>query len=107
MLLIGELRLVPVDAVGLIGSHAGVDRGLMHAVAERVVDRAVRPIDGQLSAIQAAEAGDLGVHSLNEGVEPGRAAVSGRVSGERRRFVDLAGGVEDGVVDSHVSASVE
>jgi len=30
----------------------------------------------------------------------------GRASGDQGRFVDLAGGVEDGVVDSHVSASV-
>ena len=40
----------------------------MHAVAEHVVDRTVRPIDGQLSEIRAAEAGDLGVEI---GEQPG------------------------------------
>ena len=57
VLLIGELRLVPVDAVGMIGRHAGVDRGLMHAVAEHVVDRAVRPVDGQLGEIRVRRGG--------------------------------------------------
>jgi hypothetical protein len=64
VLLVGELRLVCVNAVRMVGRRASVNRGLVHAVAKHVVDRAVRPIDGQLSEIRAAEASDLG------GLEP-------------------------------------
>jgi hypothetical protein len=38
VLLVGKLQLVSIDAVGVIGSDAGVNRGLMHALAEHVVD---------------------------------------------------------------------
>jgi hypothetical protein len=61
VLLVGKLQLVSIDAVGVIGSDAGVNCGLMHALAEHVVDRTVRPIDGQLSEIRPSEAGDLRV----------------------------------------------
>ena len=38
-----------------------MDGGLVHAVAEHVVDRAVRAVDRQLGEVRAAEPGQLGV----------------------------------------------
>ena len=50
-----------------------MDRGLVHAVTEHVVDRAMRAIDGELGEIGAAKAGQLGVEvgeeaCLHEGI---------------------------------------
>ena len=84
----------------LNGRKCVEDCSLMHAVAEHVVDWAVRPIDGQLSEIGPAEAGDLGVEigeqpGLQKGVVGGFDAgdeVAG-VEGDLFGFGKVVGGV--------------
>ena len=56
------------EAVRLVGRDAFVDGGLVHPVAQHVVDRAVRPVDRQLGEVRPAEPGQLGVQV---GEQPG------------------------------------
>ena len=55
-----------VDSIGKVGGDAVVDRRLVHAVAEHVVDRAMRPIDRELCEIGSPEAGQLGIEIREE-----------------------------------------
>jgi len=72
----------------------------MHAVAEHVVDRTVRPVDGQLGEIGSAETGDLriqvreqpGLHQRIVGYLNARHQVSS-VEGDLLGFGEVAGGV--------------
>ena len=57
----GDERAAAVERVGAVGRHATVDGGLVHAVAQDVVDRRVRAVDRQLVEVRAAEPGELGV----------------------------------------------
>jgi hypothetical protein len=51
-----------------------VDRGLVHAVAQHVVDRRVRPVDRELGEVGSAQAGQLRVQV---GEQPGLQRVIG------------------------------
>ena len=57
----GHERAATVERVGSVRRHTTVDGGLVHAVAQHVVDRRVRAVDRQLVEVRSAEPRQLGV----------------------------------------------
>ena len=57
----GDEGAPAVERVGPVGGHTRVHGGLVHAVAQHVVDRRVRAVDGQLVEVRPAQPGELGV----------------------------------------------
>ncbi len=76
----GQEGAASVEAVGPVGGDAGVDGALVHSVAEHVVDGGVRPVDGDMAEVRAAESADL---CVEVGEEP---------SGEQRVVGDVDAG---------------
>ncbi len=100
VLRIGRIRVATIDAVGMVRRQPSVNCGLMHAIAQHVVDRTMRPVDRQLAKIRAAEASQLGVQvgeqsrlhqRIIRGLDP-RYEVAG-VEGDLFGFGEVVGGV--------------
>jgi hypothetical protein len=54
----------------IVKDEAGRDGGLVHTVAQHVVDRAVRLVDGELGEVRAAETGQLRMIGVGETQAP-------------------------------------
>jgi hypothetical protein len=50
----------------IVKDEDGRDGGLVHTVAQHVVDRAVRLVDGELGEVRAAETGQLRMIGVGE-----------------------------------------
>ena len=82
---VGDERLPVVDTVRAVRRLPRVNRGLVHAVAQHVVHRAVGSVDRQLREVGAAEPGELRVEV---GEQPG---LHERVVGRFDAWHEVAG----------------